>query len=150
MQLLPSTVDLWMRIWMVREFSSKIVLAGCRVCPILRLSMCVAQDQGPAMLEVRWLLELRMQQYTQAAGTLGRVAQAQGGDAHAFTAAKQAACLAKLALLADQEGGLAPVRPKVGCSERVQDRVASIEYQLRYHASESACKNVPCVLKQVV
>lgn len=71
------------------------------------------QEQGPAMLELRWLLELRMQRYRLAAGTLARVARAQGGDAKAFAAAKRAVCLAKVALLADQEGGLAPVRPKV-------------------------------------
>ena len=65
------------------------------------------------MLELRWLLELRMQRYKLAAGTLARVARAQGGDANAFAAAKRAACLGKVALLADQEGGLAPMRPKV-------------------------------------
>ena len=75
---------------------------------------CVVQDQGAAMLELRWLLELRMQLYEQAAGTLARVSQAEGGDAQAFAAANRAACLAKLALLADQEGGLARIQPKVG------------------------------------
>ena len=45
--------------------------------------------------------------------TLGRVARAQGGDKTRFQAAQRAACLAKLALLADQEGGLASMRPKV-------------------------------------
>ena len=65
------------------------------------------------MLELRWLVELRMRRYMLAAGTLGRVARARGGDASAFRAAQRAACLAKLALLADQEGGLASVRPKV-------------------------------------
>ena len=65
------------------------------------------------MLELRWLVELRMRRYMLAAGTLGRVARAQGGDVSTFQAAQRAACLAKLALLADQEGGLASVRPKV-------------------------------------
>jgi len=73
---------------------------------------CVLQDQGGAMLELRWLLELRMQRYIVAAGTLARVGNAEGGDAQTFATAKRAACLAKLALLADQEGGLAPVPPK--------------------------------------
>ena len=54
-----------------------------------------------------------MRRYMLTAGTLGRVARAQGGDESAFQAAQRAACLAKLALLADQEGGLASVRPKV-------------------------------------
>lgn len=65
------------------------------------------------MLELRWLLELRMQQYGQAAVTLARVCRAEGGDAQAFAAAQRAACLAKLAVLADQEGGLASMPPKV-------------------------------------
>ena len=64
------------------------------------------------MLELRWLLELRMQRYGQAAGTLARVCRAEGGDAQTFATAKRAACLAKLALLADQEGGLAHIQPK--------------------------------------
>ena len=71
------------------------------------------------MLELRWLLELRMQLYTLVAGTLARVSRGEGGDVQTFAAAKRAACLAKLALLADQEGGLADVRPKV--------RVPSVE-----------------------
>ena len=54
-----------------------------------------------------------MRRYMLAAGTLGRAARAQGGDKTTFQAARRAACLAKLALLADQEGGLAPLRPKV-------------------------------------
>ncbi len=70
------------------------------------------------MLELRWLLELSMQRYGQAAGTLARVCRAEGGDAQTFAAAKRAACLAKLALLADQEGGLAHIQPKVGHLQR--------------------------------
>lgn len=70
------------------------------------------------MLELRWLMELRMRRYMLAAGTLGRAARAQGGDKATFQAAQRAACLAKLALLADQEGGLMPVRPKV-CHQHV-------------------------------
>ena len=54
-----------------------------------------------------------MQRYGQAAGTLARVCRAEGGDAQTFATAKRAACLAKLALLADQEGGMAHVQPKV-------------------------------------
>ena len=85
------------------------------------MPQCVLQDQGPAMLELRWLLELRMQLYGKAAGTLARVSRAEGGDAQTFAAAHRAACLAKLALLADQEGGLANIQPKVSrhrCTEQ--------------------------------
>ena len=72
------------------------------------------------MLELRWLLELRMQQYGQAAATLARVCRAEGGDARAFAAAQRAACLAKLAILADQEGGLASIQHKVVSTCRIQ------------------------------
>lgn len=69
------------------------------------------QEQSPTVTELRWLHELRMRQYRSAATTLQRVAAT--GTGQGLGQAQRAACLTKLALLADQPGGLVPLSAEV-------------------------------------
>lgn len=75
----------------------------------------VFQEHAGEVAELRWLQELRMRAYPAAAATLLRraTATAAAPGAPPLGQARRAACLAKLALLADQPGGLAPVSSEV-------------------------------------
>lgn len=73
------------------------------------------QEQTSEITELRWLHELRMRDYGRAAASLARVAAAAGGRKPQFERSGRAACLAKLALLAGQPGGLAAPSRQVPC-----------------------------------
>ncbi|BDA43944.1 Nuclear pore complex protein NUP133 [Coccomyxa sp. Obi] len=84
------------------------------------------QEQTSEITELRWQHELRMRDYGRAAATLARVAAAARGGRPHFARSGHAACLAKLALLAGQPGGLAaPSRQAVQGSAEM-DRILTL------------------------
>jgi hypothetical protein len=93
-------------------------------------SLChgAAQEQTPTVIELRWLHELRMRQYRGAAATLQRVAAS--GTGQGLGQAQRAACLSKLALLADQPGGLVPLSAEVLCCTHPQEHRCTTAYSM--------------------
>jgi len=71
------------------------------------------QVPSAQLTDARWLHELRMHNYIGSAATLAGVATADGSDARSLNTAKRAACLAKVALLANEKGSFAPMSQKV-------------------------------------